>query len=219
MEGLAAWVDRGRTLVLTFDRPPAELPRVAAGVQRPLAGGVVAGIETPEPALRLAILERKASDRGLILDPQLAVRLAHAIGGNVRRLEGALTRLLAHGRLRGRAVDEEFATEVLPELRTRPLLAFGVERIVTETAAVFGRPARALLGRSRRRELALPRQVAMYLARHLLGRPLTELAGIFGRDHTTVLYAWRTVTSRLGADRALGALVQEIERRLTTGTP
>ena len=88
------------------------------------------------------------------------------------------------------------------------------ERIVAATAATFGTSARRLLGRRRDRELVLPRQVAMYLARRILRGPLTALAGSFGRDHTTLLHASRTVAARLQTDAALAARVDDIARQL-----
>jgi len=218
IEGLVAWQESGRLLVLTSDRGPGELPELAARLRERFAAGVVAAMEPPEPALRLAILQHKARALGLALDTPLAARIAVAIGGNVRRLEGALTRLLAHARVFGRPPDEALAVDVLPELRPRALVALSVERIVEETAAVFGALARSLRGRSRRPEVALPRQVAMYLARKLLRRPFAELAVAFARDHTTVLHAWQAGTSRLETDRHLAGAIEEIEHRLN-GAP
>jgi chromosomal replication initiator protein len=218
IEGLVAWQDTGRALLLTSDRAPEHLPELAAKVRARFEGGVVAAVDPPEPALRLAILQTKARALGLVLETRLAARIAVEVGGNVRRLEGVLTRLLAHARLLGRRVDEALALEVLPDLRPRLPAALSVDRILDETAAAFGGLARALRGRSRRPDLALARQVAMYLARKLLNRPFAQLAAAFARDHTTVLHACQTISARLGTDRALAAIVEEIERRLTADT-
>lgn len=218
VEGLLAWQDTGRALVLTSDRAPADLPELTAKVRARFEVGVVAAIDPPEPALRLAILQSKARGLGLVLDTRLAARIAVEVGGNVRRLEGALTRLLAHARLLGRRIDEALALEVLPDLRPRLPAVLSVDRILDETAAAFGGLARALRGRSRRPDLTLPRQVAMYLSRKLLNRPFAQLATAFARDHTTVLHACQTISARLGTDRALAVIVEEIERRLTADT-
>ena len=214
MEGLVAWVDGGRLLMLTSDRAPGAMPTLAARVRDRFEGGAVVPIEPPEPALRLAILERKASALGLVLETPLAARLAVAVGGNVRRLEGALLRLLAYARTYGRRVDEALAVEALPELRAEPSAPLTFDRILEETAAAFGSVARALRARGRRRDLVLPRQVAMYLARKLLARPFAEVAAAFARDHTTVLHACRVVAARLGGDRTLAVIVERIEQRL-----
>ena len=124
MEGLVAWVEGGRTLVLTSDRAPRDMPDLAARVRERFEGGEVASIELPEPALRLAILQRKARAQGIEFEPRLVARLAVRLAGDVRRLEGALTRLAAHARLSGRPLDEALAEEVLPELRVAPIASW-----------------------------------------------------------------------------------------------
>jgi chromosomal replication initiator protein len=219
MEGLSQWVEAGRLLVLTCDRPPHELPGLTGRLPERFVDGVVVPIEPADPALRLAILQRKAHAQGVSLDAPLALRLASQIGGNVRRLEGALTTLVAHARLLGRRIDQPLADEVLPELRVALPGPVSVERIVEETAVAFGAAARAVLGRSRRPGLVLPRQVAMYLARRILGRPFAELSRAFSRDHTTVIHAWRSIAGRLETDERLAALVGRIERRLGIERP
>src|SRR5207302_1603072 len=116
---LLAARDPARLLVLTSDRVPGDMPALARCLLERVQGSVVAVIERPEPALRLAILHHKARARGVVLEPRLAVRVATAFGDSVRRLEGALNRLVGHARLRGRPIDEELAAEVLAELRPR----------------------------------------------------------------------------------------------------
>ena len=214
IDGLAAWVDAGRLLVLTSDRPPGEMSALVGLMQAQFAGSLVASIEPPEPALRLAILQHKARARGVTLDARLAARVALDVGGNVRRLEGALTRLVAHARLSGRRIDEALAMEVLPELRPRVPVALTVDRILAVTAEAYGTSARRLLARRRDRNLSLPRQVAMYLSRKMLVWPFAELATAFGRDHTTLLHACRSVALRLESDAELAERVGRIEQRL-----
>src|SRR5439155_550564 len=141
--------------------------------------------------------------------------LVAAIGED-RRLEGALRSLLAHAHLRGREIDAALALEILPALQRIPAAPPALHRIVEATARAFGVAARSLRGSSRRRELVLPRHVAMYLARKLCQRSAAELAREFGRNHTTVLNGWRSVAAKLGADRKLAALLAEIERRLVS---
>jgi chromosomal replication initiator protein len=217
MDGLAAWVEARRILVLTSDRAPGEMSALVGRLQARFAGSVVTAIEPPEPALRLAILQHKARARGVTLDARLAARVAVDVGGNIRRLEGALTRLVAHARLRGCPIDEALALAVLPELRPRVPAAVTVERVVAATADAFGTSSRRLLARRRDHDLALPRQVAVYLARRLLGVTFAELAAAFARDHSTLVHAYRSIAARLERDGALAARVERIERRLRPG--
>jgi chromosomal replication initiator protein len=218
LDGLADWADAGRTLVLTSDRAPRDVPALARRLQERVQRSVVALIDRPEPALRLAILHQKARAHGITLDPTLAARIAAAVGGNVRRLEGALNRLLGRARLSGRRIDEALATEALAELRPEPPCALTVEHVIAATAESFHISARRLHGRARGSALLLPRRVAMYQARELLRLPFAELGAAFGRDHTTVLQAWRTVAARRRTDRSLDATLERIEQRLTAGT-
>jgi chromosomal replication initiator protein len=190
------------------------MPALAARLRARFAQGVVAAIQRPDRALRLAILHRKALALGVRLDDGLAASLARAVGGNVRRLEGVLTRLLAHARLADRPVDEALAREVLPELGRRATEPVGVDRIIDATAAVFAVPARRLRGHRRGRALVLPRQVAMYVARELLERSFAELAVAFGRHHTTVLHAWRTVAARRETDAHFAAMVKRVVQQV-----
>lgn len=215
LDGLVDWAGGHRLLVLTSDRPLEALPELAARLAARSARGLAVSIAPPEPTLRLAILQAKARAQGLDLDVRLATRIAAGIGGSIRRLEGALTRLLAHARLQGRRIDEALAVEILPELRARaaatPLV---VERIVDATASAFGTSARRLYGRSRQDDLRLARQIAMYLARKLLQQPFAQLAAAFDRDHAAVAYACRAVAARLGTDDLLSERVARIERQL-----
>ena len=214
IDGLAAWAGDGRPLALTSDRAPDDMPELAARVREGFRNGTIAGIAPPEPRLRLELVHYKARSLGLVLDAALANRLAAAVCGNVRRLEGALRSLLAHAQLRGRSVDAALALEVLPALARMPAAPPTVERIVEATARAFGVTPRSLRGLSRRHDLALPRQVAMYLARKLCQRPPVEIAGEFGRHPATILNGCRSVAAKLGVDRQLSALIAELERRL-----
>jgi chromosomal replication initiator protein len=215
--GLARWAQDGRRLVLTSDRAGDDESPLVARIRTAFPSAMMAAIDAPEPALRLAILERKAHTLGLELPTPLAARIAVTLGGNVRRLEGALTRLQAHVRL-GRALDEALVHEVLPELRAAGDPPLDLERIITTTATAFRLPPRRLRGRSRAADVLLARQVAMYLGRRLLGRPFAELGSAFQRDHTTVLHAARAIAVRLASDARLARMVDDIKRHLQTGT-
>jgi len=133
LDGLTDWAQARRLLVITSDRAPSDTPALARRLQERVRGSVAARIERPEPALRLAILRQKAQALGLVLEPQLAARVASAFGDNVRRLEGALNRLLAHARLSGRQIDAELAAEVLAELRPRPPSVLTVDDVIAST--------------------------------------------------------------------------------------
>ncbi|HLK12097.1 MAG TPA: DnaA/Hda family protein [Candidatus Binatia bacterium] len=215
-EGLIAWVEGGRALALTADRAPEDVPELAGRWRQRFGEATVVHLPAPEPALRTAILHHKARRLGLDLDDDLASVIAQRLAGSVRRLEGALTRLLAHVRLSGRPIDRALVEEVLP---APVLLARGgpsLGRIVGETAVAFGLPARLLRGRRRRSELVVPRRVAMFLSHRLLRRPLAEIARAFHRDRTTVHHACAAVAAQLDSDPQLAGTIRRIEERLIT---
>jgi len=213
VDALVAWVQGGRRLVLTSDRAPDAMPELAARLRDRFKRALIAHIAPPDPSLRLRLVTAKAGLLGMVVDAALARRLADGVGANVRRLEGALRTLAARATLGGRAADLALALEVLPELRL-PALA-SVQRIVDATARAFGVTPRQLRGRSRLPELALPRRVAMYVARKLLAAPFAALGAEFGRDHSTVLHAYHTVEAQLAGDPALARCVADIERHAT----
>ena len=212
--GLVDWIDGGRTLVVTCDRPPTALPGVANPLRERLTAGTVAAIAAPDPRLSSAILDEKARALGFALDPGVASRLAGELGGDVRRLEGALTRIVACAQLSGRTIDAALVDEVLPVLRRRRPGTITVGRIAAVTAEAFGTSPRALRGSARRRDLVIPRQVMMYVARELLGRSFASLAPEFARDHTTLRHAWRATLRRRAQDPALDALVSRVVHQL-----
>lgn len=214
LDGLAGWVAAGRLVILTCDREPTFVTRL----RDRFADSALTAIAPPEPALRLAILRDKARRHGIELDAHLARRLANDFGGNVRRLEGALTRLVAHARLCGARVDEALAVAVFPELAAPAPAPLTVDDVIVATARAFGTSVRRLRGRDRRHAVRLPRQVAMHLGRKIVGSSYGALGEAFGRDHTTVLQACRSVATRLETDRSLAATVARIEQRLATGT-
>src|SRR5581483_9479904 len=214
LDRLAGWGAAGRLVILTCDREPTFVTRL----RDRFADSALTAIAPPEPALRLAILRDKARRHGIELDAHLARRLANDFGGNVRRLEGALTRLVAHARLCGARVDEALAVAVFPELAAPAPAPLTVDDVIVATARAFGTSVRRLRGRDRRHAVRLPRQVAMHLGRKIVGSSYGALGEAFGRDHTTVLQACRSVATRLETDRSLAATVARIEQRLATGT-
>jgi chromosomal replication initiator protein len=216
VDGLGAWVRAGRLLVLTSDRAPGDVPALLGRLGDAYFRPTVAAIAPPEPTLCAAILQQKARDQGVALEPRLAARLAAHVDGNVRRLEGALTRLLAHARLSGRTLDESLAREVLPDLARR-VAPPGLERIVAVTAAAFRLPPRRLRGAGRSPDVVLARRLAMLVARRVAGTSFAELGRAFGRDHTTAMHGCRAIEARLAVEPTLRAIVARIEERLRVG--
>jgi chromosomal replication initiator protein len=216
--------DGGRQIVLTSDRPPADLQALEDRLRDRFGAGLVVDIKPPEFATRLAILRKRVDADGIKLGEDRALTvIAESVESNVRVLEGALIRVVAYSSLTGRPLTGELAREVLASLypqtgRAARRLNCTVPEIQVAVCDYFGVTHDELLSSARSPRLAWPRQVAMYLARELTGESLPAIGRQFGgRDHTTVLHAWRRIGTRVGADdktrRAVDALFAGLRRR------
>ena len=211
--------DAGSQIVLTSDRPPGDLQALEDRLRERFQSGLVADIRPPDLSTRLAILRKRAHhDEIQPVDPRALEVIAKRITLNVRALEGALIRVVAFSSLTGRPLSAELATEVLDGLY--PLSTPPVRSIAEIKAAAceqFGLSPEELLSPARTARIAWPRQVAMYLARELTGESLPAIGREFGgRDHTTVLHAWRRTEERISTNSASRTVVEELRARLTT---
>jgi chromosomal replication initiator protein len=207
----------GRQIVLSSDRPPRDLQALEDRLRERFEAGLVADIKPPELATRLAILRKRAHHDGIELaDPQVLEAIAERVTLNVRALEGALIRVVAFSSLTGRELTDELTREVLDGLypaserpeRQRPKSVSEIQAVVGEH---FGLSPEELLSTARTTRIAWPRQVAMYLARELTGESLPAIGRHFGgRDHTTVLHAWRRTNTRILTDEDSREAVEKL---------
>ncbi len=213
--------DGGRQIVVTSDRPPHDLQALEDRLRERFESGLVADIQPPDLATRLAILRKRAHHDGVELaDDQALGVIAERIENNVRALEGALIRVVAFSSLTGRPLTGELANEVLNTLypRTTP----GARRRHSSVADIqfavaehFGLTHAEMLSSARTARIAWPRQLAMYLSRELTGESLPAIGRHFGgRDHTTVLHAWRRTSARLTEDEIAREAVEKLCRTL-----
>jgi len=179
--------------------------------------GLVAHIGIPELETRVAIIQDKARQRGLEIPNKVAFFMAEHIYHNVRQLEGAVNRLSAHCRLMDLNITEEFVEQTLREmLQQAPTQKVTVEQILKSVAAVFQVRINDLRGTVRTKEIALPRQVAMYLACKLIKESLQMIGSSFGKTHSTLLHACKTIEKRIVEDETLRRQISMVERNITT---
>jgi len=208
--------DGGRQIVLTSDRPPHDLQALEDRLRERFAAGLVADISPPELTTRLAILRKRAQYDHIELADESALHVvAERVETNVRALEGALIRIVAFSSLTGRPLTGELAQEVLGRLYPYQASSARRTRSVDEIQAAacehFGLSCDELLSPSRTSRIAWPRQIAMYLARELTGESLPAIGRRFGgRDHTTVLHAWRRTKKRITEDPAAREAVEKL---------
>ena len=216
-----ALYDAGSQIVLTSDRPPSDLQALEDRLRERFQSGLVADVRPPDLSTRLTILRKRAQHDGLdSIDPQALETIAKRVSLNVRALEGALIRVVAFSSLTGRPLNAQLAEEVLDGLY--PTIDSPVRSITEIKAAAcqqFGISSEELVSTTRTARLAWPRQVAMYLARELTEESLPAIGREFGgRDHTTVLHAWRRTEQRMSANQASRATVQTLRDQLTRHT-
>jgi chromosomal replication initiator protein len=219
-----ALYDGGRQIVLTSDRPPQDLQALEDRLRERFEAGLVADIKAPEMATRLAILHKRADHDHIELADELALALiAERVTQNVRALEGALIRVVAFSSLTGRPLTVELAKEVLDGLypaTTEPRASRSVPEIQAAACEHFGLSPEELLSSARAPRIAWPRQVAMYLARELTSESLPSIGRHFGgRDHTTVLHAWRRTTTRIANDDVSRKAVEKLCNQLGSPNP
>lgn len=214
-----ALYDTGSQLVLTCDRLPADMAALEERLLERFQSGLVAEVQPPDVATRLAILRKRVQHDGIRLKDDSALHaIAARITSNARALEGALIRVVAFHSLTGRAIDADLADEVLatlypPERQAR--LTPTIDRVQELACDAFSVTREDLLSTQRAAKVAWARQVAMYLAREHTGASLPAIGDRFGgRNHTTVMYACRRAAERIAADPNAKAVVSDLERRL-----
>ncbi len=217
-----ALVDHNRQVVISADRSPSDLENVEERIRSRLSWGLVADIHPTDFELRLGILHAKARNAaeiyGHIDIPEAVLEfLAHKITSNVRELEGALHRLLAHAALVGRPINVDTAQEVLRPLIRANARKVTVEEIQRRVADYYDIKHQDMLSPRRARMVARPRQVAMYLAKQLTTRSLPDIGRRFGgRDHTTVMHAVRKIEELRRSDPMIDEAVENLRRLLET---
>jgi chromosomal replication initiator protein len=209
--------DAGSQIVLTSDRPPSDLQALEDRLRERFQSGLVADIRPPDLPTRMAILRKRAHHDGIEqIDPETLELIATRIAHNVRALEGALIRVVAFSSLTGRPLEAELANEVLNGLYPQAVpQARSIAEIKAAACEQFGISADELVSPARTARLAWPRQVAMYLARELTQESLPSIGRQFGgRDHTTVLHAWRRTEKRMSTNPSSRTAVEELRARL-----
>ena len=207
-------VEQGKQIVVSADKSPSDLNGLEHRLRTRLGCGMVADLHSTTYELRISILEAKAARAGVDVPVKVLEFLAHKITSNVRELEGALNRLVAHANLFGRPVTLETTHEVLHDILKAHDRRVTIEEIQKKVAEHYSIRLTDMSSARRARAVARPRQVAMYLAKQLTSRSLPEIGRKFGnRDHTTVMHAVSRVTELMDRD---GTFAEDVEllRRL-----
>jgi chromosomal replication initiator protein len=212
-----ALLESRQQIILTCDRYPKEVDGIEARLRSRFGWGLTVSIEPPDFETRVAILQKKATERGLDLDESVAFLVAKRIRSHVRDLEGALNSLIANARFSGRTIDEDYTHEILRDVLAVHDRLITIENIQKVVADFYQLRVADLLSRRRSRSIARPRQMAMFLAKELTEHSLPEIGNAFGgRDHTTVLHACRKIQSLCESDGRLREERARLTRELSS---
>jgi chromosomal replication initiator protein len=195
----------GKQIVITSDRTPKEISLLEERLRSRFEWGLIADISSPDLETRIAILRSKVEESGVIVADDVLEQVARRVQSNVRELEGALTRLVAVGRLSGMPVTMELAARVLSEaVYPSPKRILEPEQVVAVVAEHYGVTVEQLRGPKRDREIVVPRQIAAYLSREETDASLVRIGGALGgRDHSTIIHACSKIEREMSYDAEL----------------
>lgn len=212
-----ALFEGNQQIVLTCDRYPKEVNGLEERLKTRFGWGLSVAIEPPELEMRVAILNSKAEQSGVILPSEVSFFIAKRIRSNVRELEGALKRVIANSQLIGKPITLEFAREALADLLAVQAKTVTIENIQKTVAEYYKIRLADMSGKSRSRSIARPRQLAMALAKDLTSKSLPEIGQSFGgRDHTTVLHACRKIAELKESDDGITEDYSNLLRTLSS---
>ncbi|MBM4335855.1 MAG: chromosomal replication initiator protein DnaA [Deltaproteobacteria bacterium] len=211
-------MSHGKTIVLSADRPPAELAELDPKLSSRMASGLVACIAPPEQETRLAILRERAARGGVRVPDACLELLARRELASVRDLVGGLNQVVARASLLKTAITPELVGQALAAVEL-PGRARSLDEIMAETARAYGVGKDDLRARSRKQSLTRPRQIAMYLARIYTEASLAEIGRAFNRDHTSVMYAIGVVERRIVEKPQLRYELEALAQRVNGGQP
>jgi chromosomal replication initiator protein len=204
-----------KQIIITSDTYPKELKDIEDRLVSRFASGLTVAIEPPELEMRVAILLKKAENEGAQLGEDVAFFVAKNLRSNVRELEGALRKVLAFAQFHARTINTELAREALKDLLGASTGQVTVELIQKTVADHYKIKVADMYSKKRPNNIAMPRQVAMYLAKELTQKSLPEIGELFGgRDHTTVLHAVRKIGKARHMDNELNHALHVLEQVL-----
>ncbi|MDM0992631.1 chromosomal replication initiator protein DnaA [Clostridium perfringens] len=209
--------EENKQIILSSDRPPKEIPTLEDRLRSRFEWGLIADIQPPDFETRMAILKKKADVEGLSVPNEVMVYIATKIKSNIRELEGALIRIIAYSSLTNRDVSVDLASEALKDIISNKESAPVTVKTIQESVAnYYNLRIEDLKSQRRTRNIAYPRQIAMYLSRKLTDMSLPKIGEEFGgRDHTTVIHAYEKISENLKTDEGLQSMINDITKKLT----
>ena len=212
-EVLDSLIKSGKRVILTSNRSPRDLVGIDNEFLSRMSSGLVTSIKAPDITTRVRIVEKKAHLQQLFLDEELIGYMANHIRGDIRKIESALIAVRAKARITGGHIDLDLVREVVSSI-------VGVNQVLTASticelvSGQFNVSIQDLQSRSRKKSIAFPRQIAMYLARKYTEESLADIGRAFNRDHSTVLHSIKVVSNQLVRDNSVSAQLEILSNKV-----
>lgn len=208
--------EANKQIIISSDRPPKEIPTLEDRLRSRFEWGLIADIQPPDFETRIAILKKKADMENLNVPNEVMVYIANKIQSNIRELEGALIRIVAFASLSNAEISVELATDVLKDIiSNKNNKQITVELIQDVVASYYNLRIDDFKSKRRTKNVAYPRQIAMYLARKLTDLSLPKIGEEFGgRDHTTVIHAYEKISEDLEKDDTLKDTIDDLIKKI-----
>ncbi|MEW6067720.1 MAG: chromosomal replication initiator protein DnaA [Nitrospirota bacterium] len=207
--------EKQKQIVISSDRPPKEIDVFTDRLRSRFSMGLIADIQPPELETRMAILLKKAEMGNISIPEEVAYYLASKVKSNIRELEGCLIRLGAQSSLTGIPIDKEMAKDILQDVIEEDDKPITVDHIQKTVCEYFSTRVTDMKAKKRTKEVALPRQIAMYLSKQLTVLSLNDIGKNFGgKDHATVIYACRQIEDKRSKDEAFNRMIETILRKI-----
>ena len=209
--------DARKAIILSSDRHPRNIQTLEDRLRSRFEWGLITDVQAPDLETRIAILKKKAIIEDLDVPNDVLTYIASRIDNNIRELEGALTRVVAYAQLNRRPITTDLVSEAMKDVYpTQRTAIITLELIQKLICSHFNITNEDMMSKKRTKEIAFARQVAMYLCRELTDSSLPQIGEYFGgRDHTTVLHAYKTIEEAQKNDHKLNASLQELKHRLS----
>lgn len=211
-----ALYDQQKQIVISSDCPPREIPTLEERLHSRFEWGLIADLEPPDLETKIAILKRKGDLIGVSIPDDVAMFIASRVKSNVRELEGSLVRLIAISSLRGEPISKNLAQDAIRNIaKEEESGVITINQIQKLVATTYKLSVDELLSKNNARHISHPRQVAMYLCKHLTKHSYPEIGRSFGgKHHTTVIHSVEKIESLVGTDETLQRLISELSESL-----
>jgi chromosomal replication initiator protein len=204
-----------KQIILSSDRAPKDLKGLDDRLISRFQWGLAADIQPPELEMRIAILKRKSEDYGMELSPDILEYVANNITSNIRELEGCLIKLLANASLNSREINLDLAKKTVKEIATDRKVNVTIETITNIVCEVLNIAENKIRDKTRKKEIVMARQIAMYLSKELTKSSLKTIGLHFGgRDHSTVIHACTTIEDSMSKDHSLKDIVNNVRSQI-----